>query len=82
MKQTPENEIKIVVDAYQGKPNTAAVVDEVQAIVGAYTGQQPAAPLDPDLMAVCAAAMKPRDGATPEERRAFENMQRIATGSR
>lgn len=55
---------------------------EIKAIVDAYQGKQPAAPLDPDLVAVCAAAMKPRDGATPEERRAFENMQRIATGSR
>ena len=55
---------------------------EVKAIVDAYTGNQPAAPLDPDLVAVCAAAMKPRAEATPEERRAFENMQRIATGSR
>lgn len=54
---------------------------EIKAIVDAYQGKQPAAPMDPDLVAVCAAAMKPRDGATPEERRAFENMQRIATGT-
>lgn len=54
---------------------------EIKAIVDAYQGKQPAAPMDPDLVAVCAAAMKPRDGATPEERRSFENMQRIATGT-
>lgn len=53
---------------------------EIRAVVDAYCGKQQQA-LDPDLAAVCAAAMKPKEGATPEERRAFENMQRIATGT-
>lgn len=54
--------------------------NEIREVVDAYCGKQQQA-LDPDLVAVCAAAMKPKEGATPEERRAFENMQRIATGT-
>lgn len=54
---------------------------EVQAIVDAYQGKTPTAPLDPDILAVCAAAMKPNPKATPEERQLFEKMQRIATGA-
>lgn len=54
--------------------------NEIREVVDVYCGKQQQA-LDPDLVAVCAAAMKPKEGATPEERRAFENMQRIATGT-
>lgn len=55
---------------------------EIREVVDAYTGNGPKAPLDPDLMAVCAAAMKPKPGATIEERRLFEEMQRAATGQK
>lgn len=55
---------------------------EIKNIVDAYQGKRPAEPLDPEVMAVCAAAMKPAPGATAEERRTFENMQKIVTGTK
>lgn len=55
---------------------------EIRKVVEAYTGNGPRAPLDPDLVAVCAAAMKPKPGVTIEERRFFEDMQRVATGQK
>lgn len=53
---------------------------EIRAVVDAYTGKPPASPLDPEIMAVAAAAMRPPDNATPEERQRFENMRQIVTG--
>lgn len=53
---------------------------EIKAIVDAYEGKS-SAPLDPDVIAVCAAAMKPKPGATPEEVQRFRTLQRVAMGT-
>ena len=53
---------------------------EIRDVVDAYTGKTTTGPVDPDILTVVAAAMKPHAGATPEDRQRFENMRRIATG--
>ena len=55
---------------------------DIETVVNAYKGKQPEAPLDPDVVVVCAAAMKPNENATPEERHTFENMRNIITGTK
>ena len=55
---------------------------DIETVVNAYKGKQPEAPLDPDVVVVCAAAMKPNENATPEERHTFENMRNIISGAK
>lgn len=53
---------------------------EIQTVMNTYTNKSPTGPLDPEIMVVAAAAMKPPDNATPEERQRFENLRQIVTG--